>query len=154
MLVFTRRRTTPSMPATHADLELDHQQRRRVRGRAQLLDGTPVVLDLPRGTLLSPGEQLETETGARTTVRAASERVCVAAAANPRQLARLAYHLGNRHVAVQLDESTICFLQDPLLARMCAALGATVDYRSQAFEPESLGTGTAAHAHPSIHEPV
>jgi urease accessory protein len=139
--------------ANLADLLLDHEQRRRVRAKLHLVDGTPVTLALPRGTVLREGERLVTEAGnGATTVRAALEHVSAAVVDDPRHLARLAYQLGNRHAAVQFAGNTIYFLHNPALARLCEGLGAQVLECHRAFEPEALGTSTYEHAHEPTDE--
>jgi urease accessory protein len=138
-------------PAGTATLTLD--QRRRSRLRVRLDDGREAALWLPRGTILRDGDLLRGEDGAVVVVRAAPESLSVARATDPHDLLRAAYHLGNRHVPVELGDGWLSYEHDHVLDDMVRGLGLFVEAWRAPFEPEpgafrQEGTGAgAAHAH-------
>jgi urease accessory protein len=66
---------------------------------------------------------------------------------NSRQLARVAYHLGNRHVALQIGPGWVRYLADHVLDAMVAQLGLRVLHDEEPFEPEAGAYGSHAHSH-------
>ena len=146
MLLYVNQLRDVFDPGDLPELVLDHAARRRVRAKLTLRDGTEVAWALPRGTVLHAGDQLETAQGEKAVVRAAEELLCVAFTTDPRQLARIAYHLGNRHAPVQLATGFVCFPHDPVLQSLCERLGATVATQWRPFEPELVG-----HDHADSH---
>lgn len=134
-----------------ADLQpsvtLTWEQRTRSRLRAQLDDGRPVGILLPRGTTLRDGDGLESETGLRVRVRAAPETLSRAESADALLLARACYHLGNRHVALQIDPGCLSYLHDHVLDDLVRGLGLAVRVESGPFEPESGAYGGSATGH-------
>jgi urease accessory protein len=116
-----------------------------------------VALFLPRGIELRDGDHLRDETGALTVaVRAAEETLSWARADDRLLLARAAYHLGNRHVPVQIGLDWLAYEHDHVLDGMVAELGLSVEVRRAPFEPESggyrHGGEAAAHAGGHHHE--
>ena len=129
-------------------LELDAADRQRSRHRFETVAGTSLYLRLPRGTVLQDGDLLLTEAGAAIArVVAKAEPVLVVAAATSLQLLRAAYHLGNRHVPVQVTETALYLSPDPVLAAMLAQLGVEVAETVRPFQPE-MG---AYHSHKPHH---
>lgn len=120
-------------------ITLNHDQRRRSRVRLTLPDGTDVGLVLPRGTVLRDGDLLRAEDGTVGRVSAASEHVSVVESSDPHQLVRAAYHLGNRHVALQIDGQRLIYPHDHVLDAMCRELGLEVREELLPFEPERGG---------------
>ena len=152
-------RLTEIAPAGAATgtLTLPFADRRRSRLRARLDDGREVALFLPRGIELRDGDHLRDETGALTVaVRAAEETLSWARADDRLLLARAAYHLGNRHVPVQIGLDWLAYEHDHVLDGMVAELGLSVEVRRAPFEPESggyrHGGEAAAHAGGHHHE--
>jgi urease accessory protein len=131
-------------------LSLPYEQRRRSRLRARLDGGEEVGLFLPRGTALREGDLLQADNGRIVQVRAAPETVSRARCADPVALARAAYHLGNRHVALQIDGDGVRFLHDHVLDEMVRAMGLAVTLETLPFEPEVGAYG--GHSHPHGHE--
>jgi len=122
------------------------EQRLKSRQRVCLDDGTPAAVLLARGTVLRNGDCLRSEDGCRqVVVWAAAEPVSMAYCANPRLLARASYHLGNRHVRLQVGEGWLRYQRDHVLDDMLRGLGLTVVAQAAPFEPE-LGA-YAAHEH-------
>ena len=128
-------------------LVLTFEQRSRSRLHATLVDGASIGLDLPRGTVLRGGDRLVTDDGRVVAVRAADEAVIDAHCDDAAMLARVAYHLGNRHAAVEVGADFVRFLADPVLATMAARLGARVVERRAPFEPEAGAYAAGHHAH-------
>ncbi|AYH46196.1 urease accessory protein UreE [Azoarcus sp. DN11] len=129
-------------------LELDFSYRTKSRLRAQLVSGEEVGLFLPRGTILRGGQKLLGRDGRLVEVVAAPEDLLEARCANALALARAAYHLGNRHVAVEVGADGagewLRIQADHVLEGMLAGLGATVAALRAPFEPEA---GAYAHGH-------
>jgi urease accessory protein len=146
-MMIVRSRAPASAGAATAELVLTFEQRSRSRFQATLTDGTPVGLMLERGSVLRGGDRLAAEDGSIVAVRAADEDVVDACANDPRVLARVAYHLGNRHAAVEIGAGFVRFADDPVLAGMCERLGATLQRRRAPFEPEAGAYAAGHHAH-------
>jgi urease accessory protein len=142
---------TEAHRAATATLTLD--ERRRSRLRLTLDDGREAALFLPRGSVLRDGDVLRGDAGELVVVRAASESLSIALATDPHLLLRGAYHLGNRHVPVQLGEGWLAYEHDHVLDDMVRGLGLVVETRSAPFEPE---TGAfhqeGGHHHEHTHE--
>jgi urease accessory protein len=130
------------------ELILPYDLRQKARQRVTLRSGREAGLFLPRGTTLRHGDLLGTEDGARLNVVAADEQVSIARVGDPLRLAKIAYHLGNRHVAVQILEDRLIYLHDHVLDNMVRGLGARVTVSRQPFEPqEGAYHGGADHPH-------
>lgn len=129
-----------------ATLTLSFEQRRKSRVRTTLESGEEVNLILPRGLVLRHGDRVSTEDGLVIAVHAADEEVSVASTDEPGLLARACYHLGNRHVALQIGEGWLCYPSDHVLDDMVRGLGLTVVTRMSPFEPEA-GAYHSGHGH-------
>lgn len=130
--------------APAARLELNFDARTKSRLRTRLADGEEVGLFLPRGTILRGGDRLLAQDGRVVEVVSAPEDLLEARCADAFALARAAYHLGNRHVAVQVGEGWLRIQADHVLETMLTGLGAQVQALSAPFEPEA---GAYAHGH-------
>ncbi len=130
--------------APTARLTLDFDARTKSRLRTQLTDGEEVGLFLPRGTILRGGDRLQAADGRIVEVVAAPEDLIEARCADAFALARAAYHLGNRHVAVQVGAGWLRIQADHVLETMLTGLGAEVASLTAPFEPEA---GAYAHGH-------
>ncbi|HVU03506.1 MAG TPA: urease accessory protein UreE [Polyangiaceae bacterium] len=138
-------------------LTLPFERRSMSRQRAELDSGEEVALLLPRGAVLRGGTVLRGDDGRTVVVHAAPEELSVAKSTNLLLLARVAYHLGNRHVPVQIAEGRLAYLRDHVLDDMVQGFGITVTTETAPFEPESGAYGEGAHgpdsAHPSSRGP-
>lgn len=134
-----------SAPATER-LELDFGYRTKSRLRARLSSGEEVGLFLPRGTVLRGGQKLAARDGRIIEVVAAPESLVEVRCSNPFELARAAYHLGNRHVAVELGDGFLRIRADHVLEGMLIGLGASVLPVRAPFEPEA-GAYAPGHQH-------
>jgi urease accessory protein len=136
MLLHLTELLSAGTPTGTATLTLD--ERRRSRLRLTLDDGREAALLLPRGSALRDGDLLGAEGGGGDVivVRAAPESLSVASTPDAHTLLRGAYHLGNRHVPVQIGAGWLAYEHDHVLDDMVRGLGLTVEARRAPFEPE------------------
>ena len=127
-------------------LVLPFDLRQKSRLRATLDNGAEAALFLPRGTVLRDGDLLEAQDGSLIRVVAAPQNVLYATAKNPHALMRAAYHLGNRHVPVELGENFLKLETDPVLKEMLLQLGVTLREAYLPFQPEGGAYG-GGHRH-------
>lgn len=135
-------------------LTLGFEERRRSRMRIRTDDGREAALILPRGTILRDGDQLrDPEQEKVVTVRAADETLSRVHATGAVALARAAYHLGNRHVPVQVGAGWLAYEHDHVLDDMIEELGLAVETCTAPFEPEAGGYrhGDDKRGHPHEH---
>ena len=115
-------------------LAFDDRHRRRITLTSD--QGEPFLLDLPEASVLEEGDGLAMSDGTWLRVRAAAETLIEVTAPTPEQLARLAWHLGNRHLPVQIDAEALLIREDAVIADMLRGLGATVRVIAAPFSPE------------------
>ncbi|MGQ0592351.1 MAG: urease accessory protein UreE [Gammaproteobacteria bacterium] len=148
MISINERLPTPAK--ADATLTLSLEARQKSRQRVTLDSGEEMALTLPRGACLRDGDLLCAEDGRVIAVRAAAEAVSTVRTDDPTLLTRAAYHLGNRHVALEIGTGSVRYLEDHVLDAMVEALGLRVERERRPFEPE---TGAyAGHAHEALHE--
>lgn len=127
-------------------LPLTADERSVVRGRRRTDCGREVLLQLPRDGALQPGDQLSDASGtARVEVTAATEALLRVRATSALALMQAAYHLGNRHVALELHEQDLYLLEDAVLATMLESRGLQLSRCQRPFRPE--GGAYAGHQH-------
>lgn len=129
-------------------LAYDDRHRRRIAMRGE--SGLAFLLDLPEATALRHGDGLVLEDGRMVEVRARPEALLVVTAKDAHHLARLAWHLGNRHVPAAIEPARILIRPDHVLADMLAGLDAEVAPVEAPFDPE--GGAYEGHAHAASHE--
>ena len=134
----------PSDASATEQLVLSFELRCKCRLRTRTESGEDVGLFLERGAVLHQGDKLLANDGRVVQVIAAVETLMQTSSADPLLLARAAYHLGNRHVAVQLGSGWVRFASDHVLRDMVRGLGLPVDEIAAPFEPES---GAYGHSH-------
>jgi urease accessory protein len=122
-------------------LVLPFEQRQKSRLRARLENGDEVALILPRGRVLRGGDRVQATDGREVEIVAAPEKLLHIESA---ELARVAYHLGNRHVPLQLGQGFVRIAEDHVLEEMVRKLGARVSRVEAPFEPEA---GAYGHRH-------
>jgi urease accessory protein len=132
-------------------LTLPFELRQKSRLRARLDSGEEVALLLPRGRVLRGGDLLLASDGGAVRVRAAAEYVSTATAGEPVALARAAYHLGNRHMPLQVGDGFLRYQADHVLDEMVRGLGLTVKSEQAPFEPEAGAYGEHDYAHGGGH---
>jgi len=150
MRTISTRAPTDSEPQDR--LILPFELRRRSRLRARLESGAEIALLLERGTILHDGDRLCAEDGTIIQVVAADEAVATVTASDPLQLLKAAYHLGNRHIPVQVGPGWLRLEQDHVLEHMLEHLGVRVRHESAPFEPESGAYGGGHHHHHDDHD--
>jgi urease accessory protein len=128
---------------------LRHDDRHRRRLKLATDTGEPFLLDLPRPTRLADGDGLELDDGAYVLVRAATEDCVLVRCADAATTARIAWHLGNRHLPVQITPDGLLIRADHVIVDMVRGLGAIVEARRCAFDPEAgaYAEGGGPHHH-------
>ena len=130
----------------YGELVLPFDLRIRSRLRTRLASGEEAVLKTERGAVLRGGECLKSEDGRVVRVCAAPEKVMHVICADQFELTRAAYHLGNRHVPVEIGDGFMRIAADHVLCDMLLGLGAKVQELEAPFEPES-GAYSGRHQH-------
>jgi urease accessory protein len=146
MLTISHRLQTPASP--DARLVLPYDLRSRSRFRAQLVSGEQVGVILERGQVLRGGELLLADDGRVIEVAAAPETVSSVQSADLQSLARAAYHLGNRHVTLQIGNGWLRYRHDHVLDEMLQGLGLQVRVEQAPFEPEAGAYHASGQSHP------
>ncbi|WP_413723402.1 urease accessory protein UreE [Sodalis sp. RH24] len=138
--------------AATATVTLDLDTRIKSRAQVRLDDGREAGLLLPRGQVIRGGDVLATEDGGEVVrVIAAPETVSTVYARDTLLLARVCYHLGNRHVPLQIERDWVRYQHDHVLDAMVMGLGAAVRTEQAAFEPEAGAYQSAPHGHHHPH---
>jgi len=130
---------------------LDYDGRHRRRMAMTGAKGLAFLLDLPAVAALHDGDALVLEDGRLIAVVAAPEPVLEIRCTDPKHLARIAWHLGNRHLPTQVLANALRIRRDHVIADMAVQLGARVAEIEAPFEPER-GAYHSPHAH--AHEQV
>ena len=129
---------------------LAYLDRHRRLIRLVAASGEAYMLDLPRAHHLVEGDGLDLEGGGYLRVRAASEPLFEVVTASHADLLRIAWHLGNRHLPVQLLRDRVRFRDDHVIREMVEGLGGHVDEVEAAFDPEAGAyVGGRPHHHHS-----
>jgi urease accessory protein len=151
MLNIIERIESPSHIDDYVALPFD--QRKKSRLRVTLQSGDEASLMLERGSILRGGDCLRASNGIVVQVIAAKEPVMDVTANTPQQLARAAYHLGNRHVPLQVGDGWLRLEQDHVLKNMLLGLKVMVREQKAPFEPEAgaYGGGHRHHDDESHH---
>ncbi|MEB3338276.1 MAG: urease accessory protein UreE [Leptolyngbyaceae bacterium] len=154
MITLTQRLPADPSAIAPLTLALTAEERTRSRHRFETSDGQAVYLHLPRGTVLRDGDLLQAEIDEHHPDRqpplvriiAKPEPVLTVTTTDPLDLLRAAYHLGNRHIPLEISTTYLRFLPDPVLQSMLEHLGLQVIPEELPFEPE-LGAYGHQHAH-------
>ena len=145
----------PVLVKRAASVELDWDVRQRGRLGATDSRGRAIGVFLPRGTLLRGGDVLVAEDGSLIRVIAAPQAVLritpCAVHGSPFDLTRAAYHLGNRHVPIELTPEHLQIEPDHVLADMLRAMHLTVVELQAPFEPEGGAYAAHGHGHHQAH---
>ena len=142
-------------PADRVVLGYDERHRRRIAMQGE--GGLKFLLDLPDAVALRNGDGLVLEDGRIVEVRAKPEPLLEVRGNHAHHLARIAWHLGNRHVPAAIEAARILIRPDHVLAAMLAGLGATVSEIEAPFDPEGGAYGAGhgehggGHAHRADH---
>jgi len=144
---------SPVLLKRAATIELDWDVRQKSRFDATDSQGRRIGVFLPRGTVVRGGDVLVAEDGSLIRVRAAPQPVLVITHCKehgtPFDLTRAAYHLGNRHVAIELKPDHLKIEPDHVLADMLRGMHLIVKEAGEPFEPEggAYGGGHQHHGH-------
>ncbi len=119
-------------------LPLSAKERTQLRGKRSTLDRTDVILNLPRGGgRLIPGEVLKSENSEIfVRIQAAHEDVIRICSENRLKLLKAAYHLGNRHVEIELHDKELYVLNDVVMKKMLEGQGFEIEIFKRPFSPE------------------
>ena len=139
-----------------ATLELDWDTRQKSRFEATDSSGRTLGVFLPRGTVVRGGDVLVANDGSLVRVLAAPQAVLKITHCTdhgtPYDLIRAAYHLGNRHVPIELKPDHLQIEPDHVLADMLRAMHLIVHAVDEAFEPENGAYASGGHGHSHDHE--
>lgn len=130
-----------------ATLSLPFDQRQKSRLRVKLDNGEDAGVMLPRGTSLREGDVLQADSGLLIGVFAAQEEVSTVRCDNALLFAKACYHLGNRHVPLQIGQGWLRYGRDYVLDEMLEHFGLSVKHELAPFEPESGAYHNHGHSH-------
>ena len=145
----------PALVRRATYVELDWDTRQKSRFDATDSAGTRFGVFLPRGHIVRGGDVLVRDDGTLVAVRALAQPVLVVTPGergSPHDLIRAAYHLGNRHVPLEVHIDRLQFEPDHVLADMLRRMGLLVAAVDAAFEPEAGAYGSGAHGHDHDHD--
>jgi len=125
-------------------LRLAFEQRQKSRLKTKLVSGEEVALMLPRGEILRGGDLVTASDGRVIEVVAEPEKLLHVEAES---LPKVAYHLGNRHVPVQVGQGFLRIAEDHVLEEMMKKMGAKVSRMEAPFEPEAGAYAGGHHQH-------
>jgi urease accessory protein len=138
---------TPLAAPSRGTVTLDYDRRHCRRARLTTENGDDVLLDLPRAVVLGDGDALLLEEGGHVSVRAAAEDCVELSAASPELLARIAWHIGNRHFPAEIRGDRILIPDDHVIVDMARGLGAVVKHVRVPFNPERGAYAEHGHDH-------
>lgn len=145
----------PVLVKRAATIELDWDVRQKSRFDATDSAGRTLGVFLPRGTAVRGGDALVAEDGSLIVVKAAPQPVLVVRHCTEHgsafDLLRAAYHLGNRHVPLELQPDCLKLEPDHVLADLLRSMHLIVSEESSAFEPENGAYAAPAHGHNHGH---
>jgi urease accessory protein len=144
MINITQRIDAEQIVNDYIELPFDRRQKSRLRVKTK--SGQDAALFLERGQILRGGDFLRSEDGLVLQVIASQEPVYDVTAKTPQALMRAAYHLGNRHVPLQVGDGFLRLEQDYVLKEMLLGLGMQVAEIYAPFEPEAGAYG-GGHRH-------
>jgi len=147
MLEITQRIAAPAeKPKMQCTLPFDLRKKGRFKTASDC--GETVGFFLERGKTLKHGECVQASSGETLLILAAKENVMTAYCEDKWLFARVCYHLGNRHVPLQITPHWLRFQSDHVLEEMLAGFGLQVEHEIAEFEPEE--GAYAGHSHASI----
>lgn len=132
-------------------VSLNFDLRQKSRIRVTLQSGAEAALYMQRGTILRGGDYLQADSGEVIQVIAADQSVLKVTATTSQALTRAAYHLGNRHVPLEIGDGWLKLEADSVLQDMLLGLGVMVESLQAPFEPES-GAYASAGGHHHHHD--
>jgi urease accessory protein len=155
-LISQGRGLAPALLRRAATVELGWDTRSKSRFDTIDSTGRHLGIFLPRGQVIRGGDVLVTEDGSLVRVLAAPQPVlrvtACTAHGTPLDLPRAAYHLGNRHVALEVQADCLQLEPDPVLAKMLRAMHLIVSEVNAPFEPEAGAYAQGGHSHDHAHD--
>jgi len=137
MVTLTQRLNSATERSVDFTLSLTAEERTRTRYRFETPEGQGLYLRLPRGTILNDGDLLQSETGEVVVqIAAKPEPVLTVTSPHPLNLLRAAYHLGNRHVPLEVTPHYLRLSPDSVLQGMLNQLDVDVKPEIAPFHPE------------------
>ncbi len=148
-------------------LTLDFDMRHRRRLTLTTARGELILLDLPKAVAMADGDGLRLDDGRWLRVTAAQEPLAEVRCGSPQDLARIAWHLGNRHLPAEIGNGVVRIRPDHVIEAMLERLGAAVTHVQAPFQPEGGAYGgdqphgrndhghdhhAHGHSHPHDHE--
>ena len=151
MIRFERKTSTPQNP--HTQLILGKDQREKSRLKVTLEDGREAGLFFEKGTTFQDGDCIVSDDGKIIVeIKAATETVSTVKCEDPLLLAKACYHLGNRHVPLQIESGRVRYQHDHVLDDMVRGLGLDVVCEEAPFQPEAGAYGGTSNHHSHSHE--
>ncbi len=150
MLIFEEKTNSQNKPNTTVTLVRDLREKSRLK--VTLDDGREAGLFFEKGTSFQDGDLIVSDNGeVLVEVKAADETVSTVVCDDSLQLARACYHLGNRHIPLQIDAGVLRYQHDHVLDEMVRGLGLEVKTEQAPFEPESGAYSAGSHGADSGH---
>jgi urease accessory protein len=126
-------------------LDFDGRHRRRIRLTAD--QGEDVLLDLPKAVAMADGDGLQLDDGRWLKVQAAAELIVEVRHKDSHQLVHIAWHLGNRHLPMEIRDDVLRIRPDHVIEAMLQGLGADLVKVQASFQPEGGAYGGHSHHH-------
>lgn len=139
-------------PLIICECALTLEQRVKARQKITLDNGDDAGLYIERGSVLRDGDLMQSSTGEIITIRAAKESVSTVHFNDPLTMAKASYHLGNRHVALQINDMMLRYQHDHVLDDMLKGMGIETVHEMAPFQPEAGAYGDHGHASAHSHE--
>lgn len=139
--------TADDGPVPYDIVTLAHDERHLRRRVLTTVHGEEIMVDLPAPTRLSHGQRLVLDDGRHIEVIAAEEPVYEITARDAAALARIAWHIGNRHARAEIGDDSILIARDHVLKDMLEGLGAVVVETSRPFDPDPPQLHGVPHHH-------
>ena len=133
-------------------LSLNYEQRQKSRGKAVADNGEEVAWFLPRANILADGECIAAKDGTLVKITAADETLSEVVCNDALLLTKAAYHLGNRHVPLQISDACLSYQHDHVLDTLIEGLGLKVQCVQKPFHPESGAYHSHGHNHSHSHD--
>jgi len=133
-------------------LTLDFDSRHRRRIRLTVDQGEDILLDLPKAVAMADGDGVQLEDGRWLMIQAATETIVEVTHKDPRQLVRLAWHLGNRHLPTDIRNDALRIRPDHVIEDMLHGFGAVLRKIDAPFQPEGGAYGGNNHHHDHNHD--
>lgn len=147
-IVFTKKCPKDEYPKADLLIELAADQRQKVKQRIELADGKIVHFDLPRGTHIHINDYFQTADAALIAqVKPKAESTITVKSSDPLLLMKAAYHLGNRHVPLEVQANYLRFAPDYVLEEMLKKIGLELSLETVPFFPEQGAYGGHGHNH-------